>query len=236
MVGGCVDGLVPTPDEVIEMKSFTRRQHRLARAATLFAAGCAVALAAPATWAASGKLLLTGGVSSIDGAAGGGLTPWAVIGSYASGAQIGGTAFITGVQTQDYRLGEAGVAIGIRDRVEVSLARQNFDTRDNLAPLGLAGLRLKQDIYGLKVRVAGDAVLDSDTLMPQIAVGLQHRRTDAGALGPTLFGAARRTRQWHRCVCERHQVVPRAGRAGQRHLARHHGQPERPAGFWRGAV
>lgn len=170
------------------MKSFTRRQHRLARAATLFAAGCAVALAAPATWAASGKLLLTGGVSSIDGAAGGGLTPWAVIGSYASGAQIGGTAFITGVQTQDYRLGEAGVAIGIRDRVELSFARQNFDARDNLAPLGLAGLRLKQNIYGLKVRVAGDAVLDSDTLMPQIAVGLQHRRTDAGALGPTLFG------------------------------------------------
>lgn len=170
------------------MKSSTRRQHRLVRAATVLAAGCVVALATPAASAASGKLLLTGGVSSIDGAAGGGLTPWAVIGSYASGAQIGGTAFLTGVQTQDYRLGEAGVALGIRDRVELSFARQNFDTRDNLAPLGLSGLRLKQDIVGVKVRLAGDAVLDSDTLMPQIAVGLQHRRTDAGALGPTLFG------------------------------------------------
>ncbi|TAN00662.1 MAG: DUF3034 family protein, partial [Rhodanobacteraceae bacterium] len=29
-----------------------------------------------------GKLLLTGGVTSISGAAGGGLTPWAVIGGY----------------------------------------------------------------------------------------------------------------------------------------------------------
>ena len=29
----------------------------------------------------SGKLLLTGGVSQVEGAAGGGLTPWAVIGS-----------------------------------------------------------------------------------------------------------------------------------------------------------
>jgi Protein of unknown function (DUF3034) len=31
-------------------------------------------------------------------------------------------------------------------------------------------------------------VLDSDTLMPQIALGLQYKRTRAGALGPTLFG------------------------------------------------
>ncbi|HEX5684843.1 MAG TPA: DUF3034 family protein, partial [Ideonella sp.] len=31
----------------------------------------------------NGKLLLTGGVSTIDGAAGGGLTPWAVTASYA---------------------------------------------------------------------------------------------------------------------------------------------------------
>ena len=49
-------------------------------------------------------------------------------------------------------------------------------------------MHLKQDIVGLKVRVAGDAVLDSDTWMPQVAVGLQHKRTDAGDLGPTLFG------------------------------------------------
>jgi len=32
----------------------------------------------------TGKLLLTGGVSSITGSAGGGLTPWAVIGSNAT--------------------------------------------------------------------------------------------------------------------------------------------------------
>ena len=42
-----------------------------------------------------GKLLLTGGVSSIDGAAGGGLTPWAVTGSHATGSEIGATAFFT---------------------------------------------------------------------------------------------------------------------------------------------
>ena len=41
--------------------------------------------------AGDGKLLLTGGVSSIDGAAGGGLTPWAVTGSYATSGQFGAT-------------------------------------------------------------------------------------------------------------------------------------------------
>jgi hypothetical protein len=144
--------------------------------------------AAPPAHAASGKLLLTGGVSSIDGAAGGGLTPWAVTGSYATRGQVGATAFATTVRTQDYSLLGSGVALAWNDRVEISLAHQDFDTGDNLAPLGLAGLHLRQDIVGLKLRVAGDAVLDSDRLMPQIAVGLLHKRLDAGALGPTLFG------------------------------------------------
>jgi hypothetical protein len=135
-----------------------------------------------------GKLLLTGGVSTIDGAAGGGLTPWAVTGSYATIGEIGSTAFVTTARTKNYSLLTAGAAIGFRDRVELSIARQDFDTQNNLAPLGLAGLHLKQDILGLKLRVAGDAVLNSDTWMPQVAVGLLHKRTDAGALGPTLYG------------------------------------------------
>jgi hypothetical protein len=152
--------------------------------ALALAALCATGLAQ----AENGKLLLTGGVSSIDGAAGGGLTPWAVTGSYATRGQYGATAFITGARTQDYSLSTYGAAVGFGERFEVSLARQDFDVKNNLGPLGLFGLHLKQDILGLKVRVAGDAVLDSDTLMPQIAVGAEFKHTDAGALGPTLFG------------------------------------------------
>ncbi|MFY8018110.1 MAG: DUF3034 family protein, partial [Inhella sp.] len=57
-----------------------------------------------------------------------------------------------------------------------------------LAPLGLSGLHLKQNIFGAKLRIAGDAVLDADTWMPQIAMGIQHKRGDAGGLGPTLYG------------------------------------------------
>lgn len=157
------------------------------RLAALFLSAAAVA--APVFAQGGGKLLLTGGVSSIDGAAGGGLTPWAVTGSYATAGQVGATAFVTRVHTGDYGLLTSGVALGLHDRVELSLARQDFDTRSNLAPLGLDGLHLKQDIAGLKVRVVGDAVLDSDTLMPQIAIGLEAKRTEAGALGPTLYGA-----------------------------------------------
>ena len=152
----------------------------------------AVALLAGQAGAApfgNGKLLLTGGVSTIDGAAGGGLTPWAVTGSYATGSQIGATAFATRVRSQDYALSVAGAAVGFGDRAELSIARQDFDTGDNLAPLGLPGLRLKMNVLGAKLRVAGDAVLDSDSPMPQVAVGVLHKRTDAGALEPTLTGA-----------------------------------------------
>lgn len=148
----------------------------------------AMSLCGAAQAQGGGKLLLTGGVSSIDGAAGGGLTPWALTGSYATDGQVGATAFATRVRTQDYSLWAYGVAVSVNDRFELSLARQDFDTGGNLAALGLAGLHLKQDIVGAKLRIAGDAILDSDTLMPQVAIGLEAKRTQAGALAPTLFG------------------------------------------------
>lgn len=160
------------------------RSHHLPIAALLGA----LALAGPSTCAAGGKLLLTGGVSSIDGTAGGGLTPWALTGSYATEGQWGGSSHATVVRSGDYRLLSYGASLSWNDRLEFSLARQDLDTRNNLAPLGLPGLHLKQDIAGLKWRVAGEAVLDADRWMPQIAVGLLHKRSDAGALGPTLHG------------------------------------------------
>ena len=136
----------------------------------------ALMLIAPAHAAGDGKLLLTGGVSSIDGAAGGGLTPWAVTGSYATDGEWGATAFVTRVSTQDYGLTTYGAAVGFRDRVEVSLARQAFD-----ASVVVPDTTLKLDIVGIKVKLAGDAVLDSDTWMPQIAAGAEFKRVDPGA-------------------------------------------------------
>ena len=166
-----------------------RHTGRLLWRAAACAATCAWVAAPALALAGSGKLLLTGGVSSIDGAAGGGLTPWAVTGSAATQGEWGASAFATGARTQDYGLRAFGAAVAWNDRVEATLARQDFDTRNNLAALGLAGLHLKQDIVGLKLRLCGDAVLNSDSWAPQIAAGLLHKRTDAGALTPTLNGA-----------------------------------------------
>jgi hypothetical protein len=130
-----------------------------------------------------GKLLLTGGVSQIEGAGGGGLTPWALIGGYGSEGQWGGSAFYTRVNVDDYHLDDVGVMVGWNDRVEVSLSQQRFDTEEVGAALGLGeGYTFTQDTLGVKLRVAGDAVLDSDRAMPQIAVGVQYKRNNRGDL------------------------------------------------------
>jgi hypothetical protein len=130
-----------------------------------------------------GKLLLTGGVTTIEGAGGGGLVPWALIGGYGSRGQSGANAFATRVDVDDFHLDAYGVLVGWHDRVELSLARQRFDTEAVGTALGLGeGFAISQDIVGLKVRVSGDAVLDSDRLRPQVAIGVEHKRNDRGAL------------------------------------------------------
>lgn len=131
----------------------------------------------------SDKLLLTGGVSQLEGAAGGGLTPWAMIGGYGTRDQIGANAYFTHVGVQDYDLNDAGALIGLYDRFEISVAQQRFDTGSVGAALGLGrGFTLRQDIVGVKVKVAGDAVLEQDSWLPQIAVGVQFKKNDQGAV------------------------------------------------------
>ena len=140
----------------------------------------ALGAALPAV-AASDKLLLTGGVTQLEGAAGGGLTPWAFIAGYGTRDQIGGSAFYTSVRSQDYGLNVGGAAIGIRDRVELSYARQAFNTRDVGGALGLGnGFTFNQEVFGVKVKLLGDGVLEQDSWLPQIAVGMQYKRNDQG--------------------------------------------------------
>src|SRR5438034_3740450 len=80
-------------------------------------------------WRNGGKLLLTGGVTSIEGAAGGGLATWALIAGDETEAGIGGTAHVTYVALPDFDLTSYGGAIGFRNRIELSFAHQSFDTR-----------------------------------------------------------------------------------------------------------
>ena len=139
----------------------------------------------------SGRLLATGGVSTIEGAGGGGLSTWALITGYGTDAQIGANVHYTGAKTRDFSLQSGGVAIGLYDRVELSYANQQFDTKDVLTAISpaLRGYKLKQDVFGVKVRVLGNAVYDQDTWLPQVSVGLQYKDNKDGTVIPFLNGA-----------------------------------------------
>jgi hypothetical protein len=132
-----------------------------------------------------GKFLATGGVSQVEGAGGGGITPWALITGYGTRDSWGANAHYTYISTQDYKLNSYGVAVGIADRLALSLANQEF--KGSLAPLDQ--LNIKQDILGLKLKLAGDAVYEQDSLMPQVAIGIMYKRNKGvgglGALGVT---------------------------------------------------
>ena len=119
-----------------------------------------------------GKLLATGGVSQVEGAGGGGIVPWALITGYGTKDSYGANVHYTKIGTQDYALDSGGVAIGFADKVEVSFAKQDFYG----TAAALNGVHLRQDIVGLKIRVAGDAVYDQDRAMPQLAIGIQAKQ------------------------------------------------------------
>jgi len=135
---------------------------------------------------AGNKLLAASGVSQIEGAAGGGLSPWALIAGGGSRNEIGASAFATRVQTRGgYVLEAGGVALGLYDSLEFSVARWRFGLSDTVP-----GQSLAMDVFGLKWRVLGDAVFDADSPWPQIALGLQHKR-NGRILVPDLLGAKR---------------------------------------------
>ncbi len=150
----------------------------------LASAGAGFTLAAPAL--AGDRLEWTGGVTDIEGSAGGGLVPWALIGGLGTNVEVGATAFVTHVSTQDFALRTVGASVDVDNRVELSAARQRFD-----AASVIPGLTLGQDIVGLKVRLAGDAVFDPDRWLPQIALGLEWKQTLDFNSVPRAVGAAR---------------------------------------------
>lgn len=143
--------------------------------------------------AGGGRLLLTGGVSTIEGAAGGGLVPWALIGGYGTRDEIGLQAFATGVDSEDFTLASYGGAINVYDRVELSIARQNFNLRKVGAALGLGNrYTISQTIVGAKVRLFGNAVLDQDTILPQVSIGAQYKINDDALVVGSVLGLKRK--------------------------------------------
>jgi hypothetical protein len=155
------------------------------RIAMRVAMACA-AITATQFAAAGDRLQWTGGVTQVEGSAGGGLVPWALIGGLETNEQIGASAFFTYVSTQDFTLRSGGASLAVDNRVEISAARQRFDA-GSVVP----GLTLGQDIIGLKVRLIGDAVFEPDTWLPQIAAGAQWKRTLDFDQIPRAIGAAK---------------------------------------------
>ncbi len=174
----------------------TRSHQPVLRALPRYAAAALLLLLGAGLWsttcAETGKLLLTGGVSTVSGSAGGGITPWAVIGTQATEGEVGMSAFATRVGTLDYALKSYGAAVAVHDRVEISVAQQDFDAGpavalNGIAPFGIEPKpHLKMDIVGVKVKLLGDAILEAQSLVPQIAVGIEHKRLRPGSLGGVM--------------------------------------------------
>lgn len=127
---------------------------------------------------AGSRIWATGGVTTIEGSAGGGLVPWALLGSYASDEEWGGTLTLSRAKTDDYSLSVEGAGFNWRNRIELTIARQTLDL-DSLVFVLKNGFGLEQDeqvqdIFGIKARLAGDVLYSP---WGQWSVGIQHKRT-----------------------------------------------------------
>src|SRR5690242_16344046 len=146
--------------------------------------GALMAGTVPAAHAASGRLLATGGITEIEGSGGGGLAPWALITGLGTDSQVGASADCTYVKPQHFALTSCGAALGWDNRLEISYTHQTFNL-DDVAP----GKSIEQNVFGAKVRLWGDAIIDQDRWWPQIAAGLQYKRNEDFAFIPQLIGA-----------------------------------------------
>ncbi len=141
-----------------------------------YAVLCLLALALPAQ--AGSKVIATGGASSIEGAAGGGIVPWAVINGYASSDQWSVLAFNNNVGVDDFSLHTYGMAASYNNQWELSYTRQQFD-------LDTLGGELQQDVIGLKYHIAGELLYSQ---LPQLSAGIQYKKHRNFAL-PSAVGA-----------------------------------------------
>lgn len=172
----------------------------LQSAALLVTAVCSSA--AHADWYNDGKVLLTGGVFTVDGAGGGGAVPWATISGYETRDGINGSAAFTYVNLPALQVSFYGVNVGFYDRLELSYVTARLSL--NLSNVDLVGLltqslnlgdslginawnnTLQMDTYGAKLRLFGDAVYTSDSWIPQVSLGGLYKNNMSKDLVHTL--------------------------------------------------
>lgn len=198
-------------NEVVANVGMTRQG--CVKAAAIMAAGL-FSGTATAGFYNDGKVLLTGGVATIDGGGGGGITPWAVINNYETRDGINGGLHYTFAYLPDYSLNSYGASVGFYDRLELSYTRSvlptgsTFDTVGLLASL-LPGVdntgvepfntTIEMEVYGAKLRLFGDAIYTADSLIPQVAIGGYYKDNKNKALLETL--QARDNKDWEAYIC-----------------------------------
>lgn len=119
------------------------------------------------------RLLATGGASTLEATAGGGIVPMAVLSGYGAQEEQSAAAFASYVDTGDYQLEVVGGSWSWGNRVELAIAQQTLRHPSLTAALDLTTDSIKQRIISAKVRLAGDLIY---TAMPQISVGVQHKK------------------------------------------------------------
>lgn len=127
---------------------------------------------------ASSKIIATGGATNIEGSAGGGIVPWAVINGYGSSGEWSVTGVASQVGVDDFTLNVLGASASYDNRWEWSVARQRFK-------LDSLGGELGQDIFGVKYHFAGELLY---TALPQMSIGVQYKKHRDFAL-PEAVGA-----------------------------------------------
>ena len=130
---------------------------------------------------ADSRILATGGASTLEGSAGGGIVPWAVMSGYGSLDEWGAASFATHVRVSDYSMSTVGASVSWDNRVEFSYAHQIFE----MDSLNLPEDELRQNVFGMKVRLFGDLVLEK---LPQVSAGVQYKK-HLNFLIPGVVGA-----------------------------------------------
>lgn len=185
----------------------------LVTAASLFSGS------ALAGWYNDGKVLATGGVITVDGAGGGGITPWATISGYGTRDGINGGLHYTWVYLPDYSLNSYGATVGFFDRFELSYTNSVLPTGSTFDTVGLlsnaAGTNtgiepfnttIKMDVFGAKLRLFGEAIYDSDNLIPQVAIGAFYKKNHNEELLKTL--KANKAKDYEYYICATKIIFP----------------------------
>ncbi len=105
-------------------------------------------------------------ITNVDGQAGGGLVPWALLSS-------GPTVAMTHLGTQNLGIDSVAINTSFANRVEISYARNMLDVMGTA--LGGANNHANVDNYGIKVKLN-----DMGDMMPQFAVGIVNKRASGG--------------------------------------------------------